>query len=666
MVYLASGALAKEQLGTDTPIFNKLFYNVRGQLAEIRESTSYTGATDTSGDRGAIINHYSNQAGCRGASCNATDNNGNLRRQEVYIPRPDSTDWDNFAQFYEYDALNRLQSVRENENGGAVQWQQQYVYDRYGNRTIDYNHTSSDIPRPQFSVNPSNNRLGVPSGQTGVLSYDAAGNLTNDTYTGNGSRIYDAENRMIAATESISGQTSTYTYDGDGQRVRRSVNGQETWQVYGMGGELLAEYDITYRNVAHHTVRQVNLSKEYGYRNGQLLITAAAPASVLCGTYDACGASPPEEIGPIGELESGAGGPIQWLVTDPLGTPRMIFNQSGSLAGVSRHDYLPFGEELFAGTGGRTTTQGYSATDGVRQKFTQKERDNETGLDWFGPGRYYSSTQGRFTSVDPSGAGAQAVNPQSLNRYTYTLNRPTIAIDPDGLSTIVVTVTVAAGGGNPTASIVFSGKIGENGADAAVRYDGLAAGQGRDRMATYNDTPYGVYSFDGTQGGTADSRLGRGFGTGKIIITGEAGEIIESGRTLIRLHGGGTPLGDHAYDLDQNLIATQGCVRMHNGDVNGLIGNIGTARTNQDPLDRVFIGTATTLTTTSNQTDRNGSYVNPDLRLAMGLYSNEQQRQALITADANRRAEVQRQREEQQRQQQERQRQREQRRHPAN
>jgi len=56
-------------------------------------------------------------------------------------------------------------------------------------------------------------------------------------------------------------------------------------------------------------------------------------------------------------------------VSDQLGTPRMIFDQSGSLATVSRHDYLPFGEELFAGTGGRTTAQGYSASDGVRQKF---------------------------------------------------------------------------------------------------------------------------------------------------------------------------------------------------------------------------------------------------------------------------------------------------------
>src|SRR5712691_9367213 len=102
---------------------------------------------------------------------------------------------------------------------------------------------------------------------------------------------------------------------------------------------------------------------------------------------------------------------------------------------------------------------GYDASDSVRQKFTDKERDAETGLDWFGPGRYYSSVQGRFTSVDPSGAGAKVSNPQSLNRYTYTLNRPTIAIDPDGLSTIVVTVTVPAGGGNPTASISLFGRF---------------------------------------------------------------------------------------------------------------------------------------------------------------------------------------------------------------
>jgi RHS repeat-associated protein len=83
-------------------------------------------------------------------------------------------------------------------------------------------------------------------------------------------------------------------------------------------------------------------------------------------------------------------------VTDHLGTPRLIVDQPGALANIKRHDYLPFGEEIFAGTGGRTTAMGYVAGDHVRQQFTLKERDAETGLDYFNA-RYYASLQGRFT-----------------------------------------------------------------------------------------------------------------------------------------------------------------------------------------------------------------------------------------------------------------------------
>src|SRR5882672_6356740 len=101
---------------------------------------------------------------------------------------------------------------------------------------------------------------------------------------------------------------------------------------------------------------------------------------------------------------------VLWLVPDHLGTPRMISERSGSLAGVKRHDYLPFGEELF--TDARTPAMGYASSDDVRQKFTSKERDNETGLDYFSA-RYFSSTQGRFTSVDPSRRSITADNPQT-------------------------------------------------------------------------------------------------------------------------------------------------------------------------------------------------------------------------------------------------------------
>ena len=54
--------MVKEQLGATTPVYNKRFYNSRDQLAEIRASTSYSGPTDTTSDRGAIVNSYSNLA----------------------------------------------------------------------------------------------------------------------------------------------------------------------------------------------------------------------------------------------------------------------------------------------------------------------------------------------------------------------------------------------------------------------------------------------------------------------------------------------------------------------------------------------------------------------------------------------------------------------------
>ena len=39
IIYSPLGGMAKEQFGTDTPLYNKSFYNSRGQLAEIRVGT---------------------------------------------------------------------------------------------------------------------------------------------------------------------------------------------------------------------------------------------------------------------------------------------------------------------------------------------------------------------------------------------------------------------------------------------------------------------------------------------------------------------------------------------------------------------------------------------------------------------------------------------------
>jgi RHS repeat-associated protein len=98
----------------------------------------------------------------------------------------------------------------------------------------------------------------------------------------------------------------------------------------------------------------------------------------------------------------------------------------------ARHDYLPFGEELQAGIGGRTMAQGYNAQDDTRQRFTSKERDTESGLD-FVEARYYASIQGRFTSTDPMMiTGDRLMDPQEINLYNYARNNPLRFSDPTG------------------------------------------------------------------------------------------------------------------------------------------------------------------------------------------------------------------------------------------
>ena len=90
----------------------------------------------------------------------------------------------------------------------------------------------------------------------------------------------------------------------------------------------------------------------------------------------------------------------------------------------------------------------YGAMPYCASQFTGKERDTETGLDYFGA-RYYSSNMGRFSSPDEFTGGpvdafggdptppgplpyADITNPQSLNKYSYTYNNPLRYVDPDG------------------------------------------------------------------------------------------------------------------------------------------------------------------------------------------------------------------------------------------
>lgn len=125
-------------------------------------------------------------------------------------------------------------------------------------------------------------------------------------------------------------------------------------------------------------------------------------------------------------------------------------------------------------------------------------------------------------------------------------------------------VSLLDGAGNLIAA--FGGSV--------PRYDGRAVGvRGPARNVKNGDTPFGVYRYTITSGGTAASRLGTGYGTGKVYFDDHNmfGEMIgPPRRSLIRLHGGGSGL-TNPYAPNQTLRSTLGCVRMRNRDVNALI-----------------------------------------------------------------------------------------------
>ncbi|HYM01036.1 MAG TPA: RHS repeat-associated core domain-containing protein, partial [Blastocatellia bacterium] len=110
-----------------------------------------------------------------------------------------------------------------------------------------------------------------------------------------------------------------------------------------------------------------------------------------------------------------------------LGSTRVTTDSAGAVR--SRDDYLPFGEEI--GTVGRSGIAGYSSSTDIHQKFTSKERDVESMLDYF-LARYYASSQGRFASVDPLNDGPKQPDPQTLNGYEYCRNNPIKYVDADG------------------------------------------------------------------------------------------------------------------------------------------------------------------------------------------------------------------------------------------
>lgn len=303
---------------------------------------------------------------------------------------------------YEFDAVGRLTKAKGGVNGAL--WNQQYSYDRYGNRTnVTKSGVAADnspIPLdgiPNLTYNPTSNRINASE-----YEYDSAGNQTR-SLAEDGTWLkyeYDAANRLRVVKRDNAAQTTlqAFNYGSSNQRLMDLDYGYGLLKIFAsIGGTTLNEYT------------------EYA---------GAVPTWTKSYTY--LGDSQLSTITP-----NGAGGEtFEYNHPDRLGTKLTTDPQTGA---VSEQTTLPFGKTLAAESGVVGQMGTTSGTGASTKKFTSYDRSVATGLD-YAINRTYDNKLGRFTQVDPIDLDSvDPMDPQTLNLYIYCGNDPVNNTDPDGL-----------------------------------------------------------------------------------------------------------------------------------------------------------------------------------------------------------------------------------------
>ncbi len=231
-----------------------------------------------------------------------------------------------------------------------------------------------------------NERDELVSGAAGSAVYDAAGNLVSSTIEGaTTSYGYDAAGRLNRVT-TPDGRVITYSYDGDGNRLTKAINGglaaRYYWDPSGDVPLLALEEDAN-----------GDLLRRYFYAVGPVALQVPGRAEGEVDTY--------------------------YYVTNARGDVRAITDDAGAV--VATYAYGPFGNAL-------ETTEADEAIAENPIRFQGQVFDADTGL-YNLRARNYDPHTGRFTQRDPV---VPAPARPTVTPYAFADNRPTVEGDPTG------------------------------------------------------------------------------------------------------------------------------------------------------------------------------------------------------------------------------------------
>ncbi len=348
--------------------------------------------------------------------------------------------WDNGYSYglkMDYDPDGKITRKGVNAQGNILQ----AGYDNYYEYYVDQPHTLRNVGDEQF------------------FEWDKNGNMTWHKNTNSTRTLcWDEENRLMGiADDNMAG---LYLYDAGGERTVKltgssewlDINGTLTRFTYldnptlytspylvasqkgytkhyyienqrlasriGAGDLMLYDQEPVQpqdscerkaqkvKNLSYHTVLCVGVNYDYLYMNqsGCEEKLKGWFAHLYC----------PEKVLPPSKEE------VYFYHPDHLGSSSWITDIVGSP--IQHMSYLPFGEEFVD-----QQTSDWSAA----YKFSGKEKDAETGYNYFGA-RYYMSDLSIWASVDPLSDKYPSLSP-----YVYCANNPIIIIDPDGRDLIL-------------------------------------------------------------------------------------------------------------------------------------------------------------------------------------------------------------------------------------